>query len=358
MTYRLKPVAIIILAALSLTGCGDRGSDKDTLVGLIGEPISISEDFDGWRIMFIVDDTAFVESYSSAEYTHQTAAIAGDSMSTVMRFGHRGSGPGEFLQAAIGIANDKTPYLIGNTNGSLKAAKISVTDNGRAYVSEFPPLSERGMSFITGEFIVKDDSTLLLIAAPWEEPQNLFGQYNLRTGAFTPLRYWPEDGFDGSRLSKFMYYADNSKILSDHNDKYLYSAGNGRKSFIFTVNGDDVSVEHILYDDPARYEADTSGLNYGYHYDGLEYAVTANDSIIIFLNREFMRDGRRPGEREYGSYGNELTVWNWNGEKIGSYELDNYVYGINLNSSDNTFYARAKDPETEEDLMWRYRIIM
>ncbi len=358
MMYGYKHLAAIILLGISLTGCGERGSVKDTTVSITGEPISISENYDGWRIMSIVNDTVFADSYSGTQYTHQIATIAGDSMYTVLHFGRRGSGPDEFMRAAIGIANDKTPYLIDNANGSLKAAKISVKDDGHADVSLFPSLSEKGMSFVSSDFIVKDDSTLLLIAAPWDNPQNFFGQYNLRNGAFTPLRYWPEDGFEGSRHSKFRYYADNSRIFSNHHGKYLYSAGNGQTAFIFTIDGEDVDVEHILYDEPPHYEADASGLNYDYYYNGLEYGVTANDSIIIFLHREFKSDGRRPGEVEYGEYGKELTVWNWDGENIGSYELDNYVYSVALNSSDNKFYATGTDPETGEDLMWRYRLIM
>ena len=347
-------ISAVSLVGALLAGCTSTENQEEISGVLTGEEITIDDDFDGGIIRKVISDTIYAETYGP-RYFHQMAVVSFDTLTSIGRFSRKGQGPGEFIQqVSLGVRNN-IPYVIGKRNGTVQAAKINTVDpDGNPTM--YPPMSMQDVSAYSYAFIVDDDSTFLFLVAPWEDPENLFGRYNYNTGAFTPLVYWPDDGFTGPSHSKYRFYADNSKLKTNHAGKYFYSLANGRKAFIFSIRNDSVIIEHTIYDYPVSYSADDDGLNYSYDYSGHEFSVDSNDSIIVFLHRALTAEGREPGPSEFGQYGNRISVWDWDGKLIGSYELDHLVYGIYVNSSDNSFYARMSDKQTGDDLMWRYRI--
>lgn len=346
---------IFFILGLLLAGCSSKTQMNEQSLSLVGEEIYIDDDVDCGFILKIISDTIYSLSHGR-EYIHQYTVISDDSLKPGKSFSRKGSGPGEFIYASLGLLNN-VPYIFGNCNGTFKSAKIELNDSLSDNITLFQPMSMQQVSSSPAtDFIVEDDSTLLLIATSWADPKNIFCRHNLNTGQFTPINYWPEDNFTGSANSKFRFYADNSKFQSNKSGKYLYSLGNGRKAFIFSIRNDSVVIEHTLYDNPVNYRADESGLNYGYDYTGYEFKTDSNDAIIVFLHRHLTADGSEPKSGEIGAFGNRVSVWDWDGNKIGEYELDHLVYAVFVNSTDNSFYGKSFDKDTGKDLIWRYRI--
>lgn len=342
---------ILISSLLSFAfGCTNANDKDEIVLPLKGEEIYIDDDVDCGFILKVLSDTVYAETYGGG-YLYQYTVIDNDTLIQGQNFSRRGLGSNEFFCASLGVRNNEA-YIFGNSNGIMKTAKSDAEGN----ITMLSPLSLQKIAIPSSYLIVENDSTILLMVAPSIEPHNLFGKYNTNTGEFTPIKYWPDDDFTGAPHSKYRYYVDNSMFQSNGAGKYLYSLGNTNKAFIFSIINDSVVIEHSLYDSPVNYSADADGVNYKYKRPDNLLKVDSNDSIIVFLDRHLTADGNEPKKGEAGAYGNKVSVWDWDGNKIGEYELDHLVYAIFVNSNDNSFYGKSRDKDTGNDLIWRYRI--
>lgn len=284
----MKSLCNIILISILLSiafGCNNANDKDEIVLPLKGEEIYIDDEVECGFILKVISDTVYANTYGG-EYLHQYSVIDNDSLHQGRRFSPRGVGPGEFICASLGV-RDNVEYIYGNSNGSMRTAKSDSIGN----IIMLSMLSLQRLAMPSDFMIVEDDSTLLLMIAPWKDPDNLFGKININSGEYSPICYWPDDDFSGPSHSKYRFYIDNSKFQSNHAGKYLYSRGNGRFAFICLIRNDSVIVEHQLYDSPVSYTADPDGVNYRYKPTDHDFSVDSNDSIIVFLHQQFDIDG-------------------------------------------------------------------
>lgn len=351
MFILIKKATVITLLSIIAISCGNR-QDVPPEIQLTGERILIAaEEYSGENPLILYGDT-LVAATQWPDHNFSRYIFDGDSLKPLGYMSKKGEGPGESLHSLI--SHDKNGQLyVMNTIGLNPSSLDAVTGDG-SVLSHTQLDTPLGMSYSHKGFLMTDSLTVLLAGFPNDTPGHILTELNFNSQEITPLKFMPDDNFNIAPFVKSSFYTSNSQLCDNGEGKYVYGSGNRRLAFIFTIAGDSVKVLKNLYDEPQEYGACSDGLNYKKTSPILGPVITADMNRIYSL----VVDRHVDGTTDYPvfCYGNLVEEFDWNGNRLNTYRLDHLGYLIMTDTERNLHYLFSINPETGEDMIWRYNL--
>lgn len=209
------------------------------------------------------------------------------------------------------------------------------------------------LRYVSNSFQVLDDSDILIPGAPYAQIGHIFSVIDYKKNAIKVLDFWPKDNFIGDSLSKHSVYTDNSMIFESKN-KFLYLCGWERYAFIFSIDKNKVNVESELFSVLPKYKEAPYGNYELLENSGKRLGADANDDAICFLMVEKNLYGKKPKNYMESQYGNEVQVYDWNGNPIRRLLLDKVGSSIKLSVDKKKLYLFTENPQTKNEEIWEY----
>lgn len=251
---------------MALSCCKQDESEFET-THLTGTKISMDSSYLRSYPKLLIADT-LISTTSKRDANYCVSVFRNDSLITLGTVFPIGNGYGEYHSVRIGMdSNERLSIIdvIGNSSilkriereyiaGFLKNNPDTILDTND--IPEMPSLR-----YVTDNFVNIDESSILINGSTYDNPDHIFSIVDINNGRIEPLDFWPEDGYEGTSLPKQSVYTDNAVIFKS-GKKYLYKCGEERYAFIFSIQGNQIKVEKVLYDELPDYEQSSDGINY------------------------------------------------------------------------------------------------
>ena len=293
--------------------------------------------------------------------------LDGGSLTNYQAGFHRGHGSNEFQEVALAYGKDSCIYIAAFP--STHNRFLSVTKTGKAEsISAVKDPTTWTMYDLAGlpsfncsfdVFVSLSDSTMLVPGTPYGDVEHLMTIINFKNKMLKPLDYWPEDDSPCNGLPKHSVYTDNCKIFRGADDRFLYVCGEGNFAFIFSIEGTTVNVIKELYS--LRPEYDYMGddkigrLNYSIkNRPALRFGADVNGNHIYILQIGLDKDGKAAESWRTSVCGNEIEVYDWDGNLEKKIVLDQFGHNIKVTEDDKLLYLFSEDWETGEPQIWAY----
>lgn len=209
------------------------------------------------------------------------------------------------------------------------------------------------LRYVSNSFQVLDESSILIPGAPYAQIGHIFSVVGYKDNSIKVLDFWPQDNFVGDSLSKHSVYTDNSMVFKSKN-KFLYLCGWERYAFIFSIDKNKVNVESELFSVLPKYKEAQYGNYELLENSGKRLGADANDEVICFLMVEKNLYGKKPKKYMESQYGNEVQVYDWNGNPIRRLLLDKVGSSIKLSVDKKKLYLFTENPQTKNEEIWEY----
>lgn len=209
------------------------------------------------------------------------------------------------------------------------------------------------LRYVSNSFQVLDESKILIPGAPYAQIGHIFSVIDYKKNSIEVLEFWPKDNFVGDSLSKHSVYTDNSMIFKS-NGKFMYLCGWERYAFIFSIDKNKVNVESELFSVLPKYKEAPYGNYELLENSGKRLCADANDDVICFLMVEKNLYGKKPKNYMESQYGNEVQVYDWNGNPKRRLLLDKVGSCIKLSADKKTLYLLSENPQTKNEEIWEY----
>lgn len=318
------------------------------------------------RPTLLSDDLLFTWSQSQIE-TGCVGKISGDSLTNYQGSFRRGHGRNEFMDVILGKGKDSCIYI---ASVSAKHNQIlSMTHTGKAKSIEAVKDTEAwtiydlsklpNWTFGFMNYVVLSDSTCLFLGTPFGDLGHIMSIIDFKNQTLKPLDFWPEDGSKVEGLAKVGVYIDTGNILGNNEDRFLYVCGEGNYAFIFTIDGSSVHVKKELYSQFPEYdymgEDKVGRMNYSIkNRPALHFETDANGNHIYLLKIEDDKDGKAAESWKTSVCGNEIEVYDWEGNLEKKIVLDQLGHNIKVTEDDRLLYLFSEDWETGEPQIWAY----
>lgn len=288
-------------------------------------------------------------------YIHQ---INADSLIYVTRFGRRGSGPHEFLNPISYINTDKTLNIFEKT-GKLKAFKIKLTSN----IDDYNNWIELPMAISEKEYVwkkfIEQDSTMIIALGGDLYSKGLLSVIYPKENLIKNLDIsYPLDNNEaGDGIKRFVY--NNGDILKrPQKNEYVYYCSMGNYVEILDISDIYNIKRRVIVDDYPIYEG--SGLNPQYDnesYTGVKTYVTQNYIYVIpepYQKKEYLSMLNYKGYPN--SYGDQLYIFNWEGDFVHLYELDRPISTFAVVEDDSSLYGATESLKDGEIYIVKYSL--
>ena len=169
------------------------------------------------------------------------------------------------------------------------------------------------------------------------------------------LDFWPQDKFAGDSLSKHSVYTDNSRIFKSK-DRFLYLCGWERYAFIFSIDKNKVEVKNELFSVKPEYKEAPDGNYELLKNSGKRLAIDVDENAIYVLMIEKNLYGKTPKNYMESQYGNEIQVYDWDGNPIRRIALDKVGSSIKISADKKKLYLFSENPKTKVDEIWMYNL--
>lgn len=273
-----------------------------------------------------------------------------------------GNGHNEFSKIKFGKKTNNALLLI---NGTLSPRSLTIVPLTDSLKNISDPSTWKRYSFADNPSLIHtsynycsvSDSTLMMIGHSPESQHNIMSIFDYKNNKVHPLSFWPEDGVDASDFVKQRIYTEYSKLYDNGKNRYLYTSGIARYAFIFTLDGSKVNVEKTIYSTYPKYVTREDGLNYRLKGMGVDaYSFAVNDKYIYCLLRDYNIKGEILGPKKSGGYGNVVEVFDWNGKKVKTINLDHLGKEIMLSDDGKKLFLFSVDSSGDEVKrdMWEY----
>ena len=287
--------------------------------------------------------------------------ISADSLILIDKFLNKGQGPYEF--SVFGSLYDKemqTLSFFENSGVLTKGYIIDLKSDSSIYNKsswkrlDFSKMEKARM----GDSFAYISDTLLLAIGGEAGARDILSVINLNDEkSYTPLSFWPNDGFEDNIYVKQGVYMNNAKVFKNHSlRKYLYVCGLGKYMELFNiVDGQiidqspicEIYPKYEVRDDNLNYKGDENDINQGYR-------VYVTDSLIYAIPMEYTLNMLRNRETYKGypcSYGEKIDVFDWSGNFVKRYELDTPVLSFIVDENDHIIYTITDDLETGDSIV-------
>lgn len=349
-------ILMILLATLLLPACsGKKQSGAEVpIVELKGTVVFEPEDyFHGFMCMVSGDTIMEVSAHSDSMFT--MLSISGDSLKIIDRFGSYGSGPDEMIDGKIAKTPDGGYVILDVPSGTRIFSIPAGAEHDR---SKWSHVSMDTMQMLGSQFVALNDSVMLIASAPFKSEGSIFSIIDFKNGKYEPTGFWPDDGYDGPSTPKNILYSSNATMQSRGDGRYFYSALARRYAIIFTIDGTTVNIAETLIDDPVNFKPQDNGMMPSVHTGGAPHIIrpVANASHIYMLHCRKAADGTVAEKFQDLRGGNEVEVFDWDGNLVRRYELDRLGYNIYVNQGDKDLYLYTENPESGAYEWIRYRM--
>lgn len=357
----LKTCIFSLILSLSMIGC--RQADSNVAIDyLTGN--RIKEDSSHLRSYpkKMVGDT-LISKTTSSDANYCVSVFRNDSLITLGTIFTKGNGAGEYHSVNLGF-NSKNGLKAIEVTGSSSVIRRYESNHISFFIkpSQKNDVSAYGipdmisMRYVTDNFVNTDDSTVLITGAPYKNPEHIFSLVNLKKVEVTPLDFWPEDGYKGKPLPKQSVYTDNAVILAGGN-RYLYKCGEERYAFIFEVVGNKIKILKELFQELPDYQESSDGLNYDLRSRSIHRMdCDASDERIYILMIEKNSSGSTASNWIESNCGDEVRVYDWDGNIKAIYILDKIGSNIKVNNNNKTLYLFNDNPVNGEREVYSYSI--
>lgn len=347
---------------LCLSGCR-QGADDVATEYLTGN--LIKEDSSPLRLYpkILIGDT-LISKTTSPNANYCVSVLRNDSLITLGTIFPKGNGAGEYHSVNLGLNSKKGLYSI-----ELAGSSSIIRRYEHNTISSFlNPAQERqtlayevpktaAMRYVTDNFVNAGDSIVLINGVPYDNPEHIFSLIDIRSGEIKPLDFWPEDGYKGNALPKQSVYTDNAVLLGGGN-RYFYKCGEERYAFIFELIGNKINIIKDLFHELPDYHESPDGINYDLGSRSIHRldCDATNESIYV-LNIEKNSSGATASNWTESNYGNEVRVFDWDGNLKAIYSLDKLGSNIKVSGDGKKFYLFSENPATSEREVYSYSIL-
>jgi len=346
-----------VVCMCGCVSCNQREQAKGEIerIALTGTQLDMDEDYVGSRPLFIKNDTIGVATYSQ-EFNMQLCIVGDSAVRSAGLYFKTGVGPNEFNSTNIILGTNSN--LIASNNGGWGAltefykiplSQLAETDKWVRFPME-NLVALRGAT----HFVEVNDSTILSTTLEYNKPYFL-SLTNLNTQQLTPIEFWPEDSYDGPCIPKQAIYVDNTRLHKSGN-KYLYVCGEAQYAFIFTLDGHKLSIVKELFTEKPEYECNDDKINYRLHRNGKDVRVAVTHDRIYALLRGLREDGQGLAKYNVPEEGNEVMVFDWNGEPISLLELDRKGTDLIVSADNSNLYLFSSSDELNGDGIRKYTL--
>lgn len=330
---------------------------------LSGELLSSDSDIPLGNIVDLIDNNIIISSYrqNNAFSVYQ---LKGDSLIEKEAFLRHGEGPFEMIQPFSFYNKQENKLYVYDHVGYLKSMySIDLQNFQNLYNTstrveiQTPDLKDY---FWPGRMRKMNDNSFLMLGSKVRS-RNLLSKINLTNNAAFELNspYPEQDGaFSVDQMVKQGVYLDG--VIEKHPDldKVVYACSTGKYAEIIDLMHSELNRTLISAIYPKYRTQD--GINRAYLDDclqGMQVRVTENYiyTLLYPLTKGDVRN--KKSYKGYPSYcGDELLVFNWQGEFIKKYALDNPVYSYVVDEKDDFLYAMTTHIDGEGELMKRYKL--
>lgn len=270
-----------------------------------------------------------------------------------------GNGNNEFHDIAIAKGSSSNLYVLDYPDSGNKLLSITQISNinsidaikNQETWKKYSLTALPSIRCVFDTFISLSDSTILVPGSPYNEIGHLLSVINYKNQTVIPLNYWPVDGVKCDSLAKHSVYTDNCHIYKNNDNLFLYTCGEERFSFIFTIEGNNIKVKTKLYSTLPDYKCIGNGNYMINARSGKSLVTDANDkNIYAFLVEDKLENNY------FSRIGNIIEVYDWNGVLKKILKLDKYGNFIKVSEDNNTLYLFTNSTKSGELELWMYDI--
>ena len=208
--------------------------------------------------------------------------------------------------------------------------------------------------------ILPIDSNRYLIQVTGDIP-SLLAYYESGDTAFTYIPFpYPDDKY--SDFTRTMAYSGIMK-KRPFKEQYLYHTVGGKYLFTFTLNkSKEMNNINYIYNKPKEFKLQKDGIGLGNMTDETpihSYVYCTQNYIYVcssdFTWLDFINDNinDRNGGNDPWFY-NKIQVFDWEGNPIKTYHLDQYVSSFIVNNNDSLLYGNVIDRNTDNVSIVKY----
>ena len=350
----LPVFSVIILLFLSSCSASEREEKVQTVV-LTGEQVSIGPEESVFELVYADDTTIVAHMFSG---NHRLKMFDLEEPECSYEFLNVGRGPFEVMYSTVKSAKD-TLYVLSHTPAGIEGV-ITIPLHRCEDMSQwdYNDISEYADIAGGGDIAVTQDRYIIL-GEKYGRPNILTVVTRGNAPEILSLDFWPEDGYDGSVISKQVLYMGASKIFANRN-KILYACSEGRYVSILDYSSS-ILQEHPVYGEHPEYEQDADGLNARCSPKSKRgvYAY-ATDSLIYISPLEcLIRDGKYCPKTYKGYppyYNDRIEVYDWDGHLTCIYVLDKPFGNFYVSDDNASLYTLTVDKETMYSEIYHYKL--
>lgn len=264
-----------------------------------------------------------------------------------------GKGPNELLTLALRyVADEKCFQMIDFRNSGKRVLSVSVEDPKSLLdmtnwkesnlptfelgLSEVCPISES--SFIVMPAFMNDNNMLSLV----------------RDTMILSLQEPYPDADNTAHLvvKALVYGGDIDKRPAKQS--FVYASRNGKYVFIFDLERDRITHKKVLFDEYPLY-VEEDGFSYAFRKESvLKMIPTVTARYIYLLNQKGTMGDYVKGQLVDGfplNFGNEVLVFDWNGDPVKRLGLDRSVEMIRVDPTDDFLYGVTRNKAGADELI-------
>ena len=349
----MRTALITIFASLLLASCTVKQGGDVPATNLAGTIIHESEAYLPGKIALTHGDT-ILEVSSHTDSMLNIVGFVGDTLTVIDSFGSYGSGPDEFIDAKAAMTPSGDYVILDVPSGTRIYTIPRGSEHSR---SQWSHVSMDTLQMMGSEFVAINDSCMLIASAPFDCSNSIFSIIDFKNGKYSPTDFWPDDGYSGPPLPKSYLYNSNATLRTNGNGRYFYSALYRKYAVIFSLDSTHIDIISTLIDEPATYSSRNDGLMPTLHHlDGHIIRPTSNESHIYLLHCRKTADGSIAKSMFENRGGDEIDVYDWNGNLIKHYILDRLGFYIVTNRSGDSLYLLSENPDSGANEWVRYEI--
>ncbi|MDE5709875.1 BF3164 family lipoprotein [Bacteroides sp.] len=364
---RLFLLLSTLLTGILLVSCNYRNKTDDTPIFCLEGTVIPADSLENSHFVIDVNADEIILEASKESFFVETYRLTTDSALLSRRYGKRGTGPEELIEAHRIFYHKPTQNMLLYSVNDRNAQIINLDTETIRPLHVFRQSTALWLE--QAEYI--NDSTLIstcVIPNPKSRKRDWFKLLHLPTGKLTDIEgFWPEDGFDEPVMTKQWVYNSGAHIKKHpHRNRFLYGCGDeGFYAEIFDLEGNRVVNRKVILDQYPSYRPGKDGVSPEGEPDsqlkGFKVSVTSRH-IYILRHRETHGDLRAKqlpdkfkGPGKSVSYSEEVFVFDWEGQLCHKLHLSPFVVNIVATEDDSTLYG-ITESEAYEPLIVKYRL--
>lgn len=357
-------LSVMLLVGIAALSCSRQDKAAIPVFPLEGSVIPADSLQNGYTIIHADTNEILIEA-SKEPFFVEAYTLTGDSACLFHRYGKRGSGPDELMEANSVYYHKPTRNMLLYSSNDMGAQLVNLDTYDIRPIHAFR--QNNALWLMKAEFI--DDSTLLtacVVPNPENTKPEWFKLLHLSTGQLTDIEeFSPDDGFDGPLMTKQWIYNSSARIKKHpHRNRFIYGCDEGLYAEIFDLEDNRIVNRKVILNQYPTYHPGSDGISPEGAPDrelcGFKVSVTPR-YIYMLLSRNTKGDLRAISREEMPekfkgpgkgiSFSEEVLVFDWEGHLCRKLNLTPFVVNIAVTEDDSTLYGITESEEYEPVLV-------